>query len=124
MIRLCLGVLAGSCLLAAVNAPLAVFDNGLGRGILSIEDQAELARSTGYSGVLFAGTANIPEMRGALDRRGLKFLGLYTGMNVSDAQPSFDPGLPDAIRQLRGSGTMIAFNVNGHNPAGDEIAVR
>jgi sugar phosphate isomerase/epimerase len=45
-------------------------------------------------------------------------------MNVSDLQPSFDPGLPEAIRQLRGSGAMIMFNVNGKNPDGDEIAVR
>ena len=117
-------VAAIPCLPATGNAPpLAVFDNGLGRGILSIDEQAELARKTGYSGVLFAGTAHIPEMRSALDQRGLKFLGLYTGMNVSDLQPSFDPGLPEAIRQLRGSGAMIAFNVNGKNPDGDVVAV-
>jgi sugar phosphate isomerase/epimerase len=125
MKRLILWLTAGAGLLAAGNAPpLAVFDNGLGRGILSIDHQVELARKTGYSGVLFAGTAHIPEMRSALDQRGLKFLGIYTGMNVSDPQPSFDPGLPEAIRHLRGSGAMITFNVNGHNPAGDEVAVR
>jgi sugar phosphate isomerase/epimerase len=109
---------------ADAAAPLGVFDNGLGRGILSIEDQAELARKTGYAGVLFAGTAHIPEMRKALDSRGLKFYGIYTGMNVADKEPSFDPGLPEAIRQLRGSGALITFNVNGHHSDGDAIAVR
>jgi sugar phosphate isomerase/epimerase len=118
-------LLAIPSLLSAGNAPpLAVFDNGLGRGSLSIDEQVELARRTGYSGVLFAGTAHIPEMRRALDQRGLKLLGLYTGMNLSDPQPSYDAGLPDAIRQLRGSGAMIAFNVNGKNPDGDAVAVR
>ncbi|HEY3839920.1 MAG TPA: sugar phosphate isomerase/epimerase family protein [Bryobacteraceae bacterium] len=105
-------------------APLGVFDNGLGRGVLSIDDQAELARKTGYDGVIFAGTAHIPEMRKALDARGLKFYGIYTGMNVSDKNPSYDPGLPEAIRQLRGSGALITFNVNGKNGDGDEIATR
>ena len=125
MTRFLLFLLATVTLLPAADTPsLAVFDNGLGRGILSIDDQAELAHRTGYSGVMFAGTAHIPEMRSALDQRGLKFLGIYTGMNVSDPQPSFDPGLPEAIRQLRGSGAMILFNVNGHNPDGDAIAVR
>ena len=125
MTRLFFCLLATLSLLAAADTPpLAVFDNGLGRGILSIDDQAELARQTGYSGALFAGTAHIPELRSALDRRGLKFVGIYTGMNVSDPQPSFDPGLPEAIRQLRGSGAMITFNVNGKNPDGDAIAVR
>ena len=118
-------LLAARCLLAAdAPAPLGVFDNGLGRGILSIDDQAELARKTGYAGVLFAGTAHIPEMRKALDSRGLKFYAIYTGMNVADKDPGYDPGLPEAIRQLRGSGALIAFNVNGHHADGDAVAVR
>jgi sugar phosphate isomerase/epimerase len=111
-------------LATGATAGLGVFDNGLGRGVLSIDEQAELARKTGYDGVVFAGTANIPEMRKALDARGLKFYGIYTGMNVSDKEPSYDPGLPEAIRQLKGSGALITFNVNGKNPDGDKIAVR
>lgn len=118
--------LIGFLLAFAANgaAPLGVFDNGLGRGILSIDDQAELARKTGYDGVLFAGTARIPEMRKALESRGLKFYGIYTGMNVSDKEPGYDPGLPEAIRQLKGTGALITFNVNGHSSDGDSIAAR
>jgi sugar phosphate isomerase/epimerase len=112
------------CSTAEAAGPLGVFDNGLGRGILSIDDQAELARRTGYDGVLFAGTARIPEMRKALESRGLKFYGIYTGMNVADKEPGYDPGLPEAVRQLRGSGALITFNVNGHRADGDAIAAR
>jgi len=111
-----------------VAASLGVFDNGLGRGVISIDDQAELARKTGYDGVLFAGTAHIPEMRKALDSRGLKFYAIYTGMNLSDKEPGFDPGLPQAIKELSGSGALIAFNVNGRPSSptadADAIAVR
>jgi sugar phosphate isomerase/epimerase len=123
-----LGRRAGAAFLFATQslaaAGLGVFDNGLGRGILSIDEQAELAYKTGYDGVLFAGTARIPEIRKALDSRGLKFYGIYTGMNVADKEPGCDPGLAEAIRQLRGSGALITFNVNGHHPDGDAIAVR
>jgi sugar phosphate isomerase/epimerase len=115
-------LLAAQACVAA--APLGVFDNGLGRGILSIDEQADLARRTGYDGVLFAGTAKIPEMRHALESRGLKFYGIYTGMNVADKTPGYDPGLPEAIRQLRGTGALITFNVNGHHPDGDAIAAK
>ena len=50
-------------------------------------------------------------------------LGIYTGMNLSDARPGYDPGLPEAIRQLRGTGALITFTVNGKAADGDEIAV-
>jgi sugar phosphate isomerase/epimerase len=103
---------------------LGVFDNGLGRGQLSIDEQVELAKRTGYDGVLFAGTAKIPEMRKALESHGLKFYGIYTGMNLSDKEPGYDRGLPEAIRQLRGTGAQIAFTVNGKNPDADKIAAR
>jgi sugar phosphate isomerase/epimerase len=103
---------------------LGVFDNGLGRGELTIDQQADLARRTGYDGVIFNGTSDIPAKRRALESRGLKFYGIYTGMNLSDKLPSFDPGLPDAIHQLEGTGTQIAFTVNGKHTDGDAMAAR
>jgi sugar phosphate isomerase/epimerase len=116
--------IAQSLWAADTPVPLGVFDNGLGRGILSIGEQAELARKTGYAGVLFEGTAHIPAMRKALASRGLRIYGIYTGMNVSDKEPAYDAGLPEAVRQLRGSGALITFNVNGHHPDADAIATR
>ena len=103
---------------------LGVFDNGLGRGVLSIEEQSDLAKRTGYDGVIFAGTAEIAEKRRALESRGLKFYGIYTGMNLSDKAPGYDPGLPEAIRQLKGTGAQITFTVNGKHADGDAMAAR
>ncbi len=97
---LCAAMLAQG--LYASDAPLYVFDNGLGRGVLTVEEQAELAGRTGYAGILYAGTDLIPQRLAADRARGLKLLGIYTGMNVSDAKPSYLPGLPEAIRQLKG----------------------
>jgi len=107
----------------AADAPLFVFDNGVGRGALSIEEQAELAKRTGYAGIFYSGTKDIPELLAAHRARGLKVPGIYTGMNLSDAKPGYDPGLPEAIRQLRGTGALITFTVNGKAADGDDKAV-
>ncbi len=114
---------AAATLAQAADAPLYVFDNGLGRTELSVEQQTELAARTGYAGVLHEGTRNIPELLAAHRAHGMKVLGIYTGMNVSDAQPGFAPDLPEAIRQLRGTGALITFTVNGKSANGDEIAL-
>jgi sugar phosphate isomerase/epimerase len=53
----------------------------------------------------------------------MRVLGIYTGMNLSDGKPGYEPNLPEAIRQLKGSGALITFTVNGSAPNGDEIAV-
>ncbi len=119
---LALWLLAGS-LLPAADLPLYVFDNGTGRGVLSYEDQAELARRTGYAGIFYSGTKDIPQVLAAHQKRGLKLVGIYTGMNVSDAKPGYDPGLPAAIQQLKGSGALIAFTINGKSEQGDEVAL-
>ncbi len=102
---------------------LYVFDNGVGRGTLSIEEQAELTKRTGYRGIFYSGTKDIPRLLAAHKSRGLKVLGIYTGMNVADAKPGYDPGLPEAIRQLKGSGALITFTVQGKSAKGDDIAV-
>jgi sugar phosphate isomerase/epimerase len=108
--------------LTAADAPLFVFDNGAGRGVLALEEQTELTKRTGYAGMLYSGTKEIPRLVAAHRPRGLRVLGIYTGMNVSDAKPSYDPGLPEAIRHLKGTGALITFTVNGKAEHGDEIA--
>ena len=124
MTRLVLFLVASSGLLAADNAPpLAVFDNGLGRGILSIDDQVELARQTGYSGVLFAGTAHIEECVARSTGAVSSSWNLYRDESLRCAA-CVRSRAAEAIHQLRGSGAMIAFNINGKNPNGDAIAVR
>ena len=109
---------------AKLRNPFFVFDNGLGRGVLPLEQQAELAHKAGYDGILFTGVANIPEMRRHLESRGLKMFGIYTGMNLSAPNQGYDPGLPEAIRQLKGSGAMITFTVNGKHPEADAITTK
>jgi sugar phosphate isomerase/epimerase len=118
-----LAALAFGAVAMGADSPLFVFDNGTGRGVLTIEDQVELAKRTGYAGVFMSGTKDMPKWLAAHRERGLKFVGIYTGTDISKPAPAFDPGLPEAIRQLKGSGTLITFTVNGKSPEGDERAV-
>jgi sugar phosphate isomerase/epimerase len=108
----------------ASDAPLFVFDNGVGRGSLTLDEQAELTKKTGYAGIFYSGTKDIPQLLAAHNARGLKMIGIYTGMNLNDQSPSYDPGLPEAIRQLRGTGALITFTVNGKAADADEKAVK
>lgn len=107
----------------AADAPLYVFDNGTGRGALTNEQQTELARRTGYAGIFYSGTAGIPELLEAHRKAGMKVIGIYTGLNLSDPKPGYDKGLPEAIRQLKGTGALITFTVSGKAVNGDDVAV-
>ena len=115
--------LCAAALVQAADAPLYVFDNGLGSGSLSIEEQTELAHKTGYAGIFYEGTKNIPQLLAAHQARGMKVLGIYTGMDLSVAKPNYDPGLPEAIRQLKGTGALITFTVSGKAANADDLAV-
>jgi len=107
----------------AADGPLYVFDNGVGRGELTLDQQAELTKRTGYAGIFYSGTKDIPELLATHKSRGLKIVGIYTGINVADPKPAYDPGLPEAIRQLKGTGALITFTVQGKSASGDEIAI-
>lgn len=119
------------CLWTAVRLPAAspldnpffVFDNGTGRDQhVPLDEQAELVKRTGYAGLGFTGTQRIPEMLQALESRGLKMFSIYVAAHVDTATPSYQPGLPDAIKQLRGHGTVIWLTVQGSSPDGDTRA--
>ena len=105
--------------------PFFAFDNGTGRDQkLPLEEQAELVKRTGYAGLGYTGALQVPEMLKALESRGLKMFSIYVAVRVDGDKPSYDAALPEAIRQLKGHGTVIWLTVQGTSPDGDERAVR
>jgi sugar phosphate isomerase/epimerase len=116
---------AATPLMAAspLTNPFFAFDNGAGRDEhVPLEDQAELVKRTGYAGLGFTGTQHIPEMLQALESRGLKMFSIYVAARIDGEKPSYDPGLPEAIRQLQGHGAVIWLTVDGKAPDGDARA--
>ena len=121
-------LLLATGLAAGADNLLYVFDNGTGRGELTVQQQVDLTKRTGYAGIFFSGTKDIPALVAAHKAADLKVVGIYTGMNLSDPKPSYDPGLPAAIEQLRGTGALITLTINGKTAdkqvnTGDEVAV-
>jgi sugar phosphate isomerase/epimerase len=103
--------------------PFFVFDNGTGRDQhVPFNDQAELVKRTGYAGLGFTGTQHIPEMLQALESRGLKMFSIYVAAHIDGDKPSYEAGLPEAIRQLQGHGTVIFLTIRGSAPDGDARA--
>ena len=112
---LCAALVSCLAVLASASEPFEffAFDNGLGRGDLAPDEQAAILSDLGYSGIGYTGTENIPAMLEALKKRGLKMVSTYVGIHVAPGQPAYDPGLPAAIQQLKGQGTMLWVYVQG-----------
>ena len=103
---------------------LFAFDNGTGRGVLSPVAQADMLHELGYAGIGYTGTSNIPAMLAALDKHDLKMFSTYVGAVVGPEGPTYDPGLPAAIEQLKGRDTVIWLTVRGNADDAEEQAVR
>lgn len=95
------------------------FDNGVGRGTWQPEQQAQLLAELGYDGIGYTGVQNIPEMLRSLHAHNLKMFSTYIQVNLGEDQSPFDPGLPDAIKQLRGEGTALWIHIHGSGPASE-----
>jgi sugar phosphate isomerase/epimerase len=124
-ILLAIILFAAAPLVAAspLTNPFFVFDNGIGRDQhVPLDEQAELVKRTGFAGLQFTGTQHIPEMLQALESRGLKLFAIYVAAHIDGDKPSYEPGLPEAIRQLQGHGTVIWLTVRGSAPDGDARA--
>jgi sugar phosphate isomerase/epimerase len=123
-------VLSLGALLTAAHAqkltnPFFAFDNGTGRDMkVPLEEQADVVKRTGYAGLGYTGTQRIPEMLRALESRGLKMFSTYVAVHVDGEKPSYEAGLPEAIRQLKGHGAAIWLTVQGTSPDGEERAIR
>ncbi len=106
--------------------PFFAFDNGTGRDRLPFEQQAQMLKELGFHGIGYTGTAGIAELLAAFDAHGLTVFSTYVQAHVDSDKPAYDPGLPDAIKQLNGRETVLWLYILGGRPSGvehDERAV-
>ncbi|NLF10004.1 MAG: sugar phosphate isomerase/epimerase [Pirellulaceae bacterium] len=104
---------------AKPKRPFFAFDNGTGRGVVPLEDQARMLKELGYDGIGYTGLTKIPEMLKALDAQGMKMFTVYSSMSVDPDKPPYAPELKTAIEQLKGRDTIIWLNVLGGRPSSD-----
>jgi sugar phosphate isomerase/epimerase len=103
--------------------PFFAFDNGVGYGRVSPDDQAAILKEIGYDGISYTGAQRIPEMLKSLDARGLKMFSIYVEVCLTPEQgrPAYDPVLKDAIEQLKGRGTQIWLPISGGKPSSVDL---
>jgi sugar phosphate isomerase/epimerase len=95
------------------------FDNGTGRGVVPLDQQAKMLKELGYDGIGYTGTQRIPEMLAALDAVGLKMFSVNVNVNINPGKPPYDPGLKTAIEQLKGRDTILWLQLLGGKPSSD-----
>jgi len=101
--------------------PFFAFDNGVGRGRWSPQQQADFLKELGYAGIGYTGTRDLPERLGVFKSRGLRVFSLYVHC-YPGREEAYPPQLVEALEQLDGTGIMLWLTVQGKT--NDEQAVR
>ena len=97
---------------AGLNNPFFAFDNGIGRGRLTIEQQAQALKELGYAGIGYSGVSDLPKKVKAFKDKGIKVFSIYVGCRPGTEKP-YDPKLIDAMKQLEGTGVVLWLTVQG-----------
>ncbi len=107
--------------IAAAAAPeFFVFDNGVGRGSWSPEQQARTVKELGFDGISYNYTKpeDLAAWQKACGAQGLKIYGLYI-YTYLDKPEHFAPAFKDAIKLLKGTDTVIWMTVMRPKEKGD-----
>lgn len=98
--------------------PFFAFDNGVGRGTWTPEQQAETLAELGYDGIGYSGDAELDARLAAFAKHGVKVFNLYVPCYV-DREPAYSESLVQAITRLKGTDVLLWLTVQGK--AGDDV---
>ncbi|MCU0794929.1 MAG: sugar phosphate isomerase/epimerase [Akkermansiaceae bacterium] len=90
--------------------PFFAFDNGVGRGVWPAKVQAQTVKELGYDGIHYNYTnpADFRQKIDACEAAGVPIHAVYIYTFVNPPKgASYDPGIKEVIRMLKGSDTMI-----------------
>ena len=96
----------------AARPEFFVFDNGVGRGSWTPDQQAQTLKELGYDGISYNYTTpeDLARWQKAFAAVGLKIYGLYLYTYIDRAE-AFDPRLPEAVAMLKGTPTTLWITV-------------
>jgi sugar phosphate isomerase/epimerase len=122
--RLCMLALAGLASFVQSAAagespwPFFAFDNGVGRGVWQPSVQAETVKKLGYDGIHYNYTnpKDFAAKLAACRAAGVPIHAVYIYTFVDQPGKSFDPGIKEVIRVLKGSRTMIWMTLRDGKP--------
>ena len=119
-----IAILLLACLTASAAVPeFFVFDNGVGRGVWTPEQQAKTLKELGFDGISYNYTKpdQFAAQQKACKEQGLKIYGLYV-YTYLDRPEHFDPAFKDAIKLLKGTETIIWMTLMKPKDKGDHDA--
>jgi len=98
--------------------PFFAFDNGVGRGVWPPEVQAKTVKELGYDGIHYNYTnpGDFARKLAACRNEGVPVHAVYVHSFVDKPEESYDPGIKDVIRMLKGEPTMIWLTLRNGNP--------
>jgi len=109
--------LACGALAASINSsaaepshwPFFAFDNGVGRDVWTPSVQAETVKNLGYDGIHYNYTnpKDFAAKLAACNAAGVPIHAVYIYTFVDQPGKSYDPGIKEVIRMLKGSQTII-----------------
>ncbi|HRE81492.1 MAG TPA: TIM barrel protein [Opitutaceae bacterium] len=90
------------------TSPFFPLDNAVGRGEWSAEKQATFLQQLGFDGISYNYTnaADIARCRAELEKRNLKFFGLYFAVRLGQPEP-LPADFLESVRALSGSGCAL-----------------
>lgn len=107
--------------------PLFAFDNYMSTGdYTQAQVRADTLKALGYDGMGTRGV-NLTEQTEIFEKAGLRLHSTYLGLNL-DADPPYDAGLLETIKQLKGKDTILWMTVTSKtykpdSTQGDAVAV-
>lgn len=114
-------VLAGSAAEGELRNPFFAFDNGVGRGTWTPQQQAGVLKELGYAGIGYSGTSDLPERLRAFHVRNLTVFNLYVPCTPGSKDP-FPLQFQKTVKLLEGTRTTLWLTVQGETD--DDEAAR
>jgi len=115
--------LAGALEATPQTPEFFAFDNGVGRGKWTPEQQAKTLKDLGFDGIGYNYTnpEDLAHWQKAYKEQGLKIFSLYFYTSLDGPQP-YDPRIPEAIKMLKGTETVLWITIQKPKTPGDHDA--
>jgi sugar phosphate isomerase/epimerase len=99
------------------------FDNGVGRGTWTPEQQAKTLKELGFDGIGYNYTnpEDLAHWQKTYKEQGLKIFSIYAYTSLDGQQP-YDARLPEAIKMLKGTDTVLWITIQKPKAPGDHDA--
>lgn len=107
----------------AKSLPIYAFQNGV--HFKTVKERVQVLKELGYDGIgsakLSQSDLSLPDRLKAYEKAGLKIFSFYIGGKLSSEGHTFQSGIPEAIRQLKGHDTILELYIQGSKKSNTDV---